>query len=672
MDARLMKRFALVLILSATACSKKDSSPVDAQEKNALLSAVTVLQKKGYCLPNPILDEEDIVPLVNGGYKLSPEDQYCVPESDGTFVAGDYNCVPKIFVDSFDATYLLNNSYHDDGAEYCNNVVVTDPGTTSGSTSGSTTGSTDGGSVSGGSTTAGSTDGGSVTGGGTDGGSVTGGSVSGGSTIAGTTDGGSVTGGSTDGGSITGGSVSGGSTTAGTTDGGSVTGGSTDGGSVTGGSVSGGSTTAGTTDGGSVTGGSTDGGSVTGGSVSGGSTDGGSVTGGSVTGGSTDGGSVSGGSTSGGSTTGGSTTGGSTTAGCNNGDNSGDGDVIWSQPIDRMCSKLRTGNDRYSLLDREALFVQVLKRVQDKHTKKYSNTIICETSDTARIKKDLVENRKVRIPNCDLSHHKKSDLVLTIFSPVVAKDLPISMTDFSNVRFFKKDSDVTGRDELSFVLYGSRANRYVPLNEKFIVIVDNNPDGTAHDPLWCDAKASPLIVHVNPDQDVAEYVQLSSQANGVKFDILGLNSEPAAHMVKKISWTSSKQYMFLVKPNAHGKVNGVDEMFGDNTYGPDKDFSPNGFLALAKYDDNKDGVIDADDAIFFKLRLWIDKNRDGIGSASEMITLSKAKVKLIDLHYDASFRETDKYGNETVYKSVIKYNNGSLDLIFDLWFNYKN
>jgi hypothetical protein len=627
MDARLFKKFAIVLVLASTACSKKDSPAIDAEEKNALLSATSVLQKKGYCIPNPILDEEDIVPLIDRGYKLSPEDQYCIPESDGSFNAGDYNCVPKVFVDATDAIYLVNNSYHDDGAEYCNNVVVTDPGTTTG-----------------GNTSGGNTDGGSVSGGSTSGGNTDGGSVSGGSTSGGSTSGGSTSGGNTDGGTITGGGVNGGGSI-----GGAVTGGGTDGGSVSGGSTSGGNT---------------DGGSVSGGSTSGGSTSGGNTDGGSVSGGSTSGGSSSGGSSGGSSN-------GSTDGGCNNGDNSGDGSVTWSERIDRMCSKMRTGNARYNLIDREELIVQVVRRVKDRN-RKYVNTLVCETRDTARIKKDLVEDRKVRIPACDLSGYKKSELFLTVFSPVVAKDLPISSTNYANVRFFMKDSDTKGKEELSFVLYGGRENRYGPLNEKFVVIVDNNPDGTSKDPKWCDTKASPLIVHINPDKDVAEYVQLSSQDKGVKFDIMGMNSEPQAHMVKKISWTNSKQYMFLVKPNAYGRVNGVDEMFGDNTFGPDKDFSANGFLALAKYDDNKDGVIDVDDAIFFKLRLWIDKNRDGIGTPNEMITLTKAKVKVIDLNYDASFRETDQYGNETVYKSVIKYTNGSLDLIFDVWFNYKD
>jgi hypothetical protein len=36
-----------------------------------------------------------------------------------------------------------------------------------------------------------------------------------------------------------------------------------------------------------------------------------------------------------------------------------------------------------------------------------------------------------------------------------------------------------------------------------------------------------------------------------------------------------------------------------------------GFAALAAYDSNGDGVIDANDPIYSQLRLWVDGNHDG-------------------------------------------------------------
>ena len=205
-----------------------------------------------------------------------------------------------------------------------------------------------------------------------------------------------------------------------------------------------------------------------------------------------------------------------------------------------------------------------------------------------------------------------------------------------------------------------------------MVITDDNPDFNHNvDKDDCDQRASPLIVHINPNRDQAKYVELSSMADGLEFDILGLNAEPRAHAPRQISWLNSDQYMFLVKPNKRGRVEGVNEMFGDNTFGPDKDFAANGFLALAKFDSNGDGLINKKDVVYGQLRLWRDVNFDGVSTPNELFTLERMSVKAIDLNYDPGFFERDIYGNETIYKSVIQYYDGSLDLIFDLWFNYK-
>ena len=63
-------------------------------------------------------------------------------------------------------------------------------------------------------------------------------------------------------------------------------------------------------------------------------------------------------------------------------------------------------------------------------------------------------------------------------------------------------------------------------------------------------------------------------------------------------------------------------------------------------------------------------NLDGRGDAHEMTSLRRANIAYIDLEYSSDYAETDRYGNETKMKSVVGYNDGSLDLIFDLWFRY--
>jgi len=90
------------------------------------------------------------------------------------------------------------------------------------------------------------------------------------------------------------------------------------------------------------------------------------------------------------------------------------------------------------------------------------------------------------------------------------------------------------------------------------------------------------------------------------------------------------------------------ELFGSVTPQP-ATASPNGFLALAVYDKpenggNDDGFVDAQDAVYAKLRIWIDANHDGFSQPNELHTLSELGIARIDLQYQVK-PKTDQYGN---------------------------
>lgn len=144
---------------------------------------------------------------------------------------------------------------------------------------------------------------------------------------------------------------------------------------------------------------------------------------------------------------------------------------------------------------------------------------------------------------------------------------------------------------------------------------------------------------------------LTSAAGGVKFDMSGTSSP------EQMSWTASGSgNAFLCLPDANGACDDGKDLFGNFTPQPATQ-TPNGFLALAVYDlsvngGNGDGVIDSRDAIYSKLRLWIDRNHDGISQPDEIYTLPSLGVYSISLDYKED-RKVDQYGNLFRYRSQL-------------------
>lgn len=197
----------------------------------------------------------------------------------------------------------------------------------------------------------------------------------------------------------------------------------------------------------------------------------------------------------------------------------------------------------------------------------------------------------------------------------------------------------------------------------------------------CDLEASPLLIHLNLPGQPAAPIELSSPYRGINFDILGGNSLPQAHQKVPISWIAAgaaRGNYFIVLPDSAGAVNGIDEMFGDNTLGPDGQYASNGYEALAKWDGRRqdgsydgelrDGFISSSDPIFQRLRLWSDSNVDGIAQSGELHTLRDLKVAVIDLVYDPTFHERDIYGNQILMRSEVKTTDGKSHVMFDIWF----
>ena len=183
----------------------------------------------------------------------------------------------------------------------------------------------------------------------------------------------------------------------------------------------------------------------------------------------------------------------------------------------------------------------------------------------------------------------------------------------------------------------------------------------------CDSVADPLVVHLG--HGTPGPLNLSAREQGIWFDIQGLLS---GHKKSQISWFTNDEYGLLALPDAKGEIHGIDQLFGDRTFGPDArhPFAADGYAALAKYDANHDRFIDSSDPVFSQLRVWVDRNHNGTAEAFELMTMQEADIAFIDLNFSNQYPEADRYGNITSKKSYIGRTDGTLDLIFDLWFKF--
>jgi hypothetical protein len=165
--------------------------------------------------------------------------------------------------------------------------------------------------------------------------------------------------------------------------------------------------------------------------------------------------------------------------------------------------------------------------------------------------------------------------------------------------------------------------------------------------------SSPVIVDVTGDG-----FHLTSAAAGVQFDFFGSGKKV------QISWTNaeSDDAFLVLDRNGNGLIDSAKEMFGNITAQPLSQH-PNGFLALAEFDHtaqggNSDGVIDNKDAVFSRLRVWQDKNHNGISEPGELLTLGQVGIDIIGLDYREA-KKTDAFGNQFRFRSQVRDSRGA-------------
>jgi hypothetical protein len=137
---------------------------------------------------------------------------------------------------------------------------------------------------------------------------------------------------------------------------------------------------------------------------------------------------------------------------------------------------------------------------------------------------------------------------------------------------------------------------------------------------------TPLMLDLNGDG-----VHTSSLADGVKFDSDGTGQ------MTFTGWSDGKDGFLVLDLNSDGTINNGTELFGNSTNLADgQTKAKDGFEALRQYDLNHDNLIDANDAVFANLKIWVDANKDGVSQSEELHGLADIGVHALKLNAEVS------------------------------------
>ncbi|MGN8037840.1 type I secretion C-terminal target domain-containing protein [Chitinophaga sp. 22321] len=169
----------------------------------------------------------------------------------------------------------------------------------------------------------------------------------------------------------------------------------------------------------------------------------------------------------------------------------------------------------------------------------------------------------------------------------------------------------------------------------------------------------PLVLDMDRD-GVADLIS-GADATARMFDV------DEDGFLEHVGWVSAQDGFLARDLDADGEITEQAELFGNLT--------TSGYTMLSALDSNSDGKIDINDTDFSTLVVWQDANQDGIGQATELVTLSAAGIKSIDV----TFTNTNDWvnGNIITEQSWFTWNDNSQSrswdvnvLINDFWTRY--
>jgi hypothetical protein len=118
----------------------------------------------------------------------------------------------------------------------------------------------------------------------------------------------------------------------------------------------------------------------------------------------------------------------------------------------------------------------------------------------------------------------------------------------------------------------------------------------------------------------------------------------------RTAWTDpqSEEGLLFYDRNRNHVVDGNEELFGNRTPLPDGTIATSGVEALGAYDKrenhgNHDGVIGPGDSVWGILRVWVDRDHDGLATEAETYSLGELGIEAINLEFER-FGSDRSYG----------------------------
>ncbi|HNB43478.1 MAG TPA: heme utilization protein, partial [Burkholderiaceae bacterium] len=167
--------------------------------------------------------------------------------------------------------------------------------------------------------------------------------------------------------------------------------------------------------------------------------------------------------------------------------------------------------------------------------------------------------------------------------------------------------------------------------------------------------ATPLVLDLDGNG-----VSTLAAAHGVRFDI------NATGHAQQVGWAAATDGLLVRDLNQDGQIDNGRELFGAGTALANGQRAGNGYAALAALDSNHDGKITQADAAYGELKVWVDRNSDGVTETGELKSLADLGIVSMDLR--AQTGTTSDHGNLLGLTSSYTTADGSSHQMADVWF----